>query len=339
MIYPEPHVEVERINGRAGRAADGKTALDQLSSAGPTLALRLRAHLARLTALEARTLFTLLHQGSTGEDTLLKCAAAEAGVSEALIVKIAKKLGFAGFRQLRKALNEHSRLAQMQLHEELCLAEGACARLEKVLRASVRALEEGLGRVSPTALDRAADYLHRARQRDFYGEGASGQVARDAAHQFLRIGVRASVFDDSQLMMISAALLRRGDVVVAFSDSGQTAAVVEAARQARQNGAEVIAVTNQSDSSLCRESDVMLCADFDRSPWARENAAARLVQLSVVDALLSAVAQKDCAATEANLSRTSAALGRSGFGVPTRSQTSPEQTVTMVPRVYRDLEI
>ena len=169
---------------------------------------------------------------------MLKCAAAETGVSEALIVKIAKKLGFEGFRQLREALGEHNRLAQTDLHEELCVAEGACARLQKVLRASVRALEQGLARVSPEALERAADCLHAARQRDFYGEGGSGQVARDAAHQFLRIGVRASVFDDGQLMLMSAALLRRGDVVMAFSHSGQTAAVVEAARQARQNGAQ-----------------------------------------------------------------------------------------------------
>ena len=279
----------------------------------PTLALRLRAHLSSLTGLEACALFTLLHRRATGEDTLLKCAAAETGVSEALIVKIAKKLGFAGFRQLREALGEHNRLAQTDLYEELCVAEGACARLQKVLRASVRALEQGLARVSPEALERAADCLHAARQRDFYGEGGSGQVARDAAHQFLRIGVRASVFDDGQLMLMSAALLRRGDVVMAFSHSGQTAAVVEAARQARQNGARLIALTNRSDSPLGRESDVALCANLDSLPWAGENAAARLVQLSVLDALLSAVAQKDYAATEANLGRTTAASGRSGF--------------------------
>ena len=285
----------------------------QAPSPAPTLAVRLRAHLSSLTPLEASALFTLLHRRATGEETLLKCVAGETGVSEALIVKIAKKLGFEGFRQLREALSEHNRLAQADLHEELCVAEGACARLQKILRASVRALEQGLANVSPEALERAADRLHGARQRDFYGEGGSGQVARDAAHQFLRIGVRASVFDDSQLMLMSAALLRRGDVVMAFSHSGQTAAVVEAARQARQNGACLIALTNRSDSPLGRESDVALCANLDILPWAGENAAARLVQLSVLDALLSAVAQKDYAAAETNLGRTTAASGRSGF--------------------------
>jgi DNA-binding MurR/RpiR family transcriptional regulator len=285
----------------------------QIQSPAPSLAVRLRAHLSSLTALESRALFTLLHRQATDEDTLLKCAAGETGVSEALIVKIAKKLGFEGFRQFREALGEHNRLARADLQEELCLAGGACVRLQKVLRASVRALEQGLARVSPEALERAADGLHAARQRDFYGEGGSGQVARDAAHQFLRIGVRASVFDGAQLMMMSAALLRRGDVVMAFSHSGQTAAVVEAARQARQNGACLIALTNRSDSPLGRESDVALCANLDSSPWAGENAVARLVQLSILDALLSTVAQKDYAAAQANLGRTTAALGRSGF--------------------------
>jgi DNA-binding MurR/RpiR family transcriptional regulator len=263
--------------------------------------------------LETCTLFTLVHRRATGEDTLLKCAAAETGVSEALIVKIAKKLGFKGFRQLREALGEHNRLARTDLREELCVAEGACARLQKVLRASVRALEQGLACVSPEALERAADCLHAARQRDFYGEGGSGQVARDAAHQFLRIGVRASVFDDGQLMLMSAALLRRGDVVMAFSHSGQTASVVEAARQARQNGARLIAMTNRSDTPLGRESDVALCTNLNSLPWAGENAAARLVQLGIVDALLSAVAQKNYAAAEANLGHTTAASGRRGF--------------------------
>jgi RpiR family transcriptional regulator, repressor of rpiB and als operon len=312
LTDPVPGREVKVDWAQRKRPSCRSGSAKQVPLPTPPLAVRLRAHLSSLTSLEADALFTLLHR-ATGEDTLLKCAAGETGVSEALIVKIAKKLGFEGFRQMREALAEHNRLARADLHEELCVAKGASARLQKVLRASVQALEEGLARVSPEALERAADSLHAARQRDFYGEGGSGQVARDAANQFLRIGVRVSVFDDAQLMLMSAALLRRGDVVMAFSHSGQTAAVVEAARQARQNGAQLIALTNRSDSPLGRESDVALCANLDGLPWAGETAVARLVQLSVLDALLSTVAQKDSAAAQANLDRTTAALGWSGF--------------------------
>ncbi len=47
---------------------------------------------------------------------------------------------------------------------------------------------------------RAADLLHGAGQRDFYGVGGSAQIARDVAHKFLRIGLRASVQDDPHMM-------------------------------------------------------------------------------------------------------------------------------------------
>jgi DNA-binding MurR/RpiR family transcriptional regulator len=310
-LIPDQEAKVVWANGKKPSCLSRSAKQDPPLT--PNFAVRLRERLSSLTSLEEFALFTLLHRRTTVEDTLLKCVAVETGVSEALIVKIAKKLGFEGFRQLREALAEHNRVAQADLHEELCVADGARARLQKILRASVRALEQGLARVSPEALEGAAEYLHAARHRDFYGEGGSGQVARDAAYQFLRIGVRASVYNDGKLMLMSAALLRRGDVVMAFSHSGQTAAVVEAARLARQNGAYLIALTNRPDSPLGRESDVTLCACLEGLPWAGGNAAARLVQLSVLDALLSAVAQKDYAAAQANLGLTTAALGRNAF--------------------------
>jgi RpiR family transcriptional regulator, repressor of rpiB and als operon len=313
LAVPLPGREIGAVWAQEEALSCRPASTKRAPSPAPTLAIRLRARLSSLTALEARALFTLVNRPDTGEETLLKCAAGETGVSEALIVKIAKKLGFEGYRQLREALSEHNRLAQGDLHEELCGTEGTSARLKKVLRVSVQTLEQGLAHVSPEALGRAADCLHAARQRDFYGEGGSGQVARDASYQFLRIGVRTSVFDDAQLMLMSAALLGRGDVVMAVSHSGQTAAVVKAARLARQNGAHLIALTNRSDSPLGRESDVALCANLDSSPWAGENAAARLVQLSVLQALLSTVAQKDYLTAQANLGRTTAVSGGSGF--------------------------
>jgi hypothetical protein len=60
--------------------------------------LRIRTLLPTLTALEARVVSGLISQGAIDEKTLLKWVASGTGVSEAMIVKIAKKLGFNGFR-------------------------------------------------------------------------------------------------------------------------------------------------------------------------------------------------------------------------------------------------
>src|SRR5260370_28007425 len=75
------------------------------------------------------------------------------------------------------------------------------------------------------------------------------------------------------MMLMSACLLEKTDVAVAFSHSGQTAVVIDAVRQARRNGTRIIAVTNRRSSILAQESDVVLCSNVEESLITGENAA------------------------------------------------------------------
>jgi DNA-binding MurR/RpiR family transcriptional regulator len=95
---------------------------------------------------------------------------------------------------------------------------------------------------------------------------------------------------------------------VAFSHSGQTAVVIEAVRHARKNGTRIIAVTNCRTSILAQESDVVLCPNVEESLITGENAAARIAQLIIVDALFLAVAQKSSGISEKNLRRTTSVV-------------------------------
>ena len=221
-----------------------------------------------------------------------------------MVVKIAKKLGFDGFRSRRVALAEHNRLPLTKIREELRNYRTTADILEKVGRSSVKALDKAFSDPCFERLEGAAQCIWSARQRDLYGVGGSAQIARDAAFKFLRIGVRTSVFDDGCMMSMSASLLRKGDVAVAFSFSGQNLTVLDAVRQARRNGAAIIAVTNRSSSMLAQEANFAFFASADESPLAGETAAARMAQLSIVDALFVAVARINPVATERNLSCT-----------------------------------
>jgi RpiR family transcriptional regulator, repressor of rpiB and als operon len=213
-------------------------------------------------------------------------------------------------------LAERNRLPLAKAHEELLGRPSADALAARVCRISVLALQGTFAALSAGGLERAAQSVYSARQRDFYGVGGSAQVARDAAFKFLRIGIRASAFEDGCMMLMSAALLQKGDVAVAFSYSGQTLVVVEAARQARKNGAHTIAVTNHPDSLLAKEADLALCARLEDlpmngqgdSPLSGEGAAARLAQLGLVDALFMAVAKTNPTVTETGLRRTMSAV-------------------------------
>eukprot|EP01037_Dinobryon_pediforme_P018136 gene18136-18382_t len=242
---------------------------------------------------------------SAADDAMpLKRLADEAETSEAMVVKTAKRLGFAGYRELRAALLAYKRQPNVDLHQEVKPEDTVETIVQKVFRTSIQALEETLAILDMKAFRHAAELIHGARQRDFYGLGGSAQIARDVSHKFLRIGMRTSVFDDSHMMAMSASLLRAGDLVIAFSHSGRTAGVLDAVQIARANRASVIAVTNYESSPLADMSDVILCSTAQGSYLTSENAAARIAQLNIMDAIFIAVAQKNYGSAESNLSST-----------------------------------
>lgn len=273
-------------------------------SVGP----KIRMMMPNLTPLEARVVDTVFGRRDFGDATSLKELAEDAGVSEAMVVKIAKKLGFSGFREFRQSVASYLRLPMTEMHEELSPEDTGTEIVHKVFRASMQALEETLAIASIESFERAADFIFKARQLDFYGVGGSAQIARDVTHKFLRIGVRASVYDDAHMMAMSASLLGTEDVAIGFSHTGATLVTLDALQIARRNGARTIAVTNYIGSPIAELADVVLCSTARGSPLLGENAAARIAQLNILDAVFVLVAQRNYAAAEANLSRTKDAV-------------------------------
>ncbi len=272
-----------------------------------TVGPRIRMLLPELTATETRITEILL-RGDGDSALRLKQVAREAKVSEAMVVKTAKRLGFDGYKDLRTALLAYRSQPNVDLHQDVTPDDTPETIVQKVFRTSIQALEETLAILDIEALTHAVRLLRHANQRDFYGLGGSAQIARDVAHKFLRIGIRANVFDDTHMMAMSASLLRAGDVVVAFSHSGRTTGVVDSVQIARANRANIIAVPNYASSPLADLSDVVLCSTARGSYLTSENAAARIAQLNIMDAIFIAVAQQNLTASEANLARTMAAV-------------------------------
>ena len=84
--------------------------------------------------------------------------------------------------------------------------------------------------------------------------------------------------------------------------------MIDAIQLARKSGARTIAITNYDGSPLAAVADVVLCSTAQGSPLMGENAAARIAQLNILDALFVAVAQRDYQAAERNLEQTMSAV-------------------------------
>jgi len=268
----------------------------------------IRMRLPQLTPLERKVVDSMTSKNDLSEQTSLKEVALENAVSEAMIVKLAKKLDFSGFREFRTSLIYYNNSDVANLHSEIGPNDSSEELLEKVFRTSIQAIEETKTILDISEINRAADIIFKARHIDLYGVGGASSVGRDLSLILLKIGIKAMVHDDAHMMMMSAAILSDDDVVIAISHSGMTRTVIDPIRLAAKNGAKVIAITNYAGSSLAKDAHIVLNSTSQGSHLLGENAAARIAQLNILDALFVAIAKKDLKKAALNLNKTQQAV-------------------------------
>lgn len=265
---------------------------------------RIRIAMQEMTQKESQILRYCLSLGGGLAEMSVHSIAARHDVSAAMVVKVAKRCGYSGFKDLKKALVAYSQLPVVDLHSELNPQDDARTVVEKVFNTAINALQETLAIFDFDAIERAAQVLRKASAIEIYGVGGSGAMALDAFHKFLRIGIRTQVLTDSHLIVMSSNLAGPNSVALGFSHSGRTRAIVEAFRLVKEQGATTIAITNSPNSPLAEYTDILLCSVAQGSPITGENAAARIVQLNILDSLFVLVAQGQYDLSLENLKRT-----------------------------------
>ncbi|MDR7486544.1 MAG: MurR/RpiR family transcriptional regulator [Armatimonadota bacterium] len=282
-------------------------------SAGIGSLTRLREMRPRLAHAERRLATYILKHPRQVLDSSITLVAGRAGVSEATVVRLCRRIGCRGYQDLRLRLAADLVLPPRQLYQEVEPADDATAVKRKVFGLSVRALEETLDVLDDRALESAVEAITGARRVDFYGVGASGIVALDAHQKFLRIGVEAQAFTDPHVQAASAALLRKGDVAVGISESGSTRDTVHALGVARAAGATTVAITRYGPSPIAKVAQIHLHTLSPESGIRGGALASRIAQLAVVDALMVAVALRRYDATLAALRATRDAVAEKKF--------------------------
>jgi RpiR family carbohydrate utilization transcriptional regulator len=216
--------------------------------------------------------------------------AAAAGVSEATVMRLCRLLGFRGFQDFKIALARELVTPLQRLHEEVAEGDDPATIVRKVFLANVAALQDTLAILDMEAMDTAAKWLLEARLMLLIGVGTSGPIVTDAANKFFRLGLLVQAMTDAHLMMMAAALLTPRDVLLAVSHSGSTRDTVETAKTAKNAGARVICITNNSLSPLTKTTDLVLATASRETRFRQEAMASRLCQTSILDSLYTLVA-------------------------------------------------
>ncbi|MEM1288140.1 MAG: MurR/RpiR family transcriptional regulator [Pseudomonadota bacterium] len=244
--------------------------------------------LPRLRKSERRVAETVLDDPSKVLSGTLAELSREAQVSEPTVIRFANAIGCDGFRDLRIKMARSLAFARTTSHSAIDSSDDLSVLVSKIFDFNLSNLNWVNARLDQTILKAAVETLRSARRIEFFGYGASAIVALDAQQKFPLFGVPCGAPLDGHQMLMTASMLRAGDVVVSISNTGETEEVVNATRTAHDKGAATIGITG-APGPLVRHCDIALIVETLENTDLYTPTVSRLSAMVVMDILSTAV--------------------------------------------------
>ncbi|MFB7513500.1 MurR/RpiR family transcriptional regulator [Streptomyces sp. NPDC056144] len=255
----------------------------------------------------------ILAEPSVAAERTISDLARDAGTSIATVHRFCRSLDLRGYAQLRLALAAEAERLRAGTRDDsragldLVADIGPDDSLEQVVRktgyANARAAEETAAHLDLDALATLADAVQAARRTLVVGVGSSALAAQDAADKLLRLGHGAVARSDVHAALMDAALLREGDVLIAISHSGRPREITEVLDQARGCGATTAAITSNPRSPAAARAGIVLLTSARETSLRSGGTTSRTAQLTVIDCLYVALAQREHDRTIEHLQR------------------------------------
>ncbi len=250
---------------------------------------RIRQMRDALTPAERRVAdLALNHPRSIINDPIVDIAR-KADVSQPTVIRFCRSLGCQGLSDFKLKLATGLTGTIPVSHSQVHLGDTATDFGAKVLDNTISAILQLREHLNFEHVERAIDLLNGARRIEFYGLGNSNIVAQDAHYKFFRFGIPTIAYGDLYMQAASAALLGKGDVIVAVSKSGRAPELLRVLDVAMQAGAQVIAITS-SNTPLAKRATVALETDHIEIRETQLSMISRILHLVMIDILAVGVA-------------------------------------------------
>ena len=247
---------------------------------------RLEAYYAQnATESEKEVLRFLIHQTKEAVETDIHTMAKKCYCSPATIVRICKKNGFSGFRELKQALANDISFSRQLVQGSLSADsdEKIPNIVARVLNANILAIQNVYNLLDFEELGSIIALLLSGRYVYLYGTGASFLVAKDFQQKLERIHKRTFLYEDIHLQLVSSTNLEKDDLAIIVSYSGMTKEIIEIAGNVKMCGGKIIAITRYGNNKLSSMSDYTLYVPALEKPLRAGAGSSRVPQLSVVD--------------------------------------------------------
>ncbi len=252
-----------------------------------------RAAQVKLTQREKKIVDFMKSNGASFLSDTITEFSEKAGVSDATMVRFCKHLGYKGYQDFKVHTAREMLPHEKQYNPVLDRQDDSSSVCSKVFNSEMAVLSRTLLEIDIRTLEKIALKLREANRIVLYGTGGSLNVAKDALHKFMKIGMMVYVYEDIDLQLMSASLLREGDVALIISHSGSNLRAMKCLELAKDGGAYTVALTGLGKNPISKAADITVHIAAEKTIYQSESVSTRIAQLAVLDTLIGLAAFQD----------------------------------------------
>lgn len=212
--------------------------------------------------------------------------------SESAVVRLAKKLGYKGFREMQINLAYDLGENNDSTNEEIELTDSLWEIAEKSYHANVKALSRSWETLDRNEYEKAVESLQRARAVYIFAHSINHSTALDLSYNLMKLGFLSYVYSDSLMQVVASSIVDRRDVVIGISQYGSNRDIMEALSIAQQRQATTIGLTTKKNSPIYQLAEISLSTGSRDIVFHGEPLTSRMSLMYIVDILFLGVASK-----------------------------------------------
>ncbi len=259
----------------------------------PEILIKIENSLRAFNEAEKKAGEFILSNAQRVADMTISDVAQESGVSESTVFRLCRGLDFPGFRAFKLELARQGAVSVERPFEPISTEDDAEAIAYKVVNNTIESLQDTLQILDYQELEQAYQTLKKARRVLVIALSVSRTTAIFAADKLTFAGLDARSEVDIHFQAMHAATLGEGDVLLAFSRSGDTRDIIEAVQVAKKAGATTIGVVNNPRSFFAKLVDIRLVTKSKETRFRNDLLASRIEHMAVVDVLFTMLAFRD----------------------------------------------
>ena len=252
--------------------------------------IQLKECYGRLSKSEKIVADYILKNKLAASDLTISELSKKTNVSCSTINRLALNLGYDGYKEFIKSLylNAHNDEKELNKHiydvdidDDFNLSIKEVASL--VCSLNIEAITNTYKMLDMKTLNKVIKLIDKAQRVVIFALSGSIVVAKDMLFKLERLGIACQVSDNYHSLLANASTLKKNELAVFISYSGNTKEVIEAAKLAKETEATVVGITMVGNNQLSKLVDYSIQHSSVDRGIKTFSTRSRVVQENIVD--------------------------------------------------------